>query len=125
MKRAGKARGSKGSVQLIRILKSPGIDRDDRIEAGTPLVIGLDPVQIELDQLVGSQPAGFVGILNILDCRFRKMKRFALALAVASKKSDEKKQRERTANAPRNVPLGHRCPPLCHKCEDLASVTRV
>jgi hypothetical protein len=47
------------------------------------------------------------------------MKGFDLALAFAFKKRDEKKQREKTPNAPRNEGLigaaevDHACPTLC------------
>ena len=49
MERAGETGGFEGSVQPVSLLKSLGIDRDDRVEAGALLVKRLDPVQIELD----------------------------------------------------------------------------
>ena len=107
MKQASDARGFESSVELIRLLKGSRIDRDDRIEAGTFLVVRLDPVQVELDQLVGGQTAGFVGVLNILDCRFRNVKGFDLTLAFAWKKRDEKKQRNGPVSVPQHVPLVH------------------
>jgi len=86
VKRAGETGGLKGSVQPVSFLKGLGIDRDDRVEAWTLLVKRLDPVQIELDELVGGQPTGFIGVLNILDGRLRQVKGFRLALAFAWEK---------------------------------------
>ena len=77
------------------------------IEGGALLVVGLDPVQIELDQLVGGQPAGFVGVLNILYARFRKVKGCRLALAFTGEKGDEKEQGDGSGSVPRNVLLVH------------------
>src|SRR4051812_12228445 len=87
-----------------------GIDRDDRIKSRTFLVVGLDSIQVELDQSAGRQPAGLVSVLNILDCRFRKVKWFGLALAFAWKKRTEKEQREEPTGRPQNISLLHNFP---------------
>ena len=71
LKRVNEARGFESSVQPIRLPKGLGIDRDDRIEARTFLVIGFDAVQVKLHQLVGGQLTRSIRVMTILDGSFR------------------------------------------------------
>ena len=70
VKRSDEAGGLERGIESIRFIEGCGIQRDDRVDSGTFLVIGLDAIEVYLHQLAAGELAGLIGRVDFVDGRF-------------------------------------------------------
>jgi hypothetical protein len=76
-------------VQTIGFLQRLRVDRDDRIERRTLLVVRLDAIEIQLHQTPRRQRPAFVGGVDLLDRRLEQAERPALGAALPRSSNDD------------------------------------
>ena len=69
VQRADEARLLQMRVEPVGFLERGGIERDQRVDRRAFLVVGRDPIEIELHQLPDGKISGFESRVNISDCR--------------------------------------------------------
>ena len=62
-------------IEPVRLLERVGVDRNDRIDAGALPIVGLDAIEIELDELPRRERAGGVGAMDLRNRRFHDVER--------------------------------------------------
>ena len=97
MQRANQPGGFECDVQLVGIFEGLGIERDDRIDRRSLLVIRCDAIQIKLDELAAGKLLRFVGDMNLFDGRLHEAEGLPLAPAIVWHKKEHRKQGQRQA----------------------------
>ena len=77
MQRANETGNAKRFVEPVGLRERVRVDGDDGIDVGALLVMGVDPIEIALHQLVRRQPAGSEGHVNVVDGRLYDLERRA------------------------------------------------
>ena len=74
----GEARLLVGCIELVGFFQRVRVDRNHRIDVRSRLVIGIDPVNVALDQLARRKLAGFEGCVDIVGRCFPKIRNRSL-----------------------------------------------
>ena len=83
MQRADGARRLVRRIETVGLGKRLRIERDDGVDGRTALVVGVDAIEIALDQLVRREPAGFEGRKDVVDRGLHDLERRRLGLSLS------------------------------------------